>query len=264
MKLAISNIAWCDDNNEKVYDIMWKHGFSGLEIAPTRIVAENPYDNIEDAKMWYNKIQEKYGFVIPSMQSIWYGRTEKLFGSSEERNKLLQYTKKAIDFAESIGCKNLVFGCPKNRNISDESNKNIANDFFGELATYAHLHNTVLSMEANPAIYNTNYINTTKEAIDIVELINNEGFKVNLDVGTMVENNESISILQGKVGVINHVHISEPGLKKIEERDLHKELFSILKKEKYEGYISIEMNNKATLDDIDEICLYLQELSNTI
>lgn len=54
-----------------------------------------------------------------SMQSIWYGRTEKLFGTEEERNLLLDYTKSAVDFAAAIGCKNLVFGCPKNRCIPE-------------------------------------------------------------------------------------------------------------------------------------------------
>ena len=48
------------------------------------------------------------------MQSIWYGMIEK-FDSSDKRQKLIKYTKKAIDFAVAIECSKLVFGCPKNR-----------------------------------------------------------------------------------------------------------------------------------------------------
>ena len=48
-------------------------------------------------------------FSVASMQSIWYQRTEKLFGSEAERETLLSYTKQAIDFAEAAGCPNLVF-----------------------------------------------------------------------------------------------------------------------------------------------------------
>ena len=36
------------------------------------------------------------------MQSIFYGRTEKIFQSQKERKDLIEYTKKAIDFAEYI------------------------------------------------------------------------------------------------------------------------------------------------------------------
>ena len=45
-------------------------------------------------------------------------------------------------------------------------------------------------MEANPAIYNTNYINTTQEALDLIREVGSDGFRLNLDVGTMLENGE--------------------------------------------------------------------------
>lgn len=108
-KLSISNIAWTVKDDRNVYELMKQYGYSGLEIAPTRIFPERPYEQNDAAKEWSNKLKED-GFVIPSMQSIWYGRTENIFNSVEERKALLYYTKLAIDFAEAIGCKNLVFG----------------------------------------------------------------------------------------------------------------------------------------------------------
>lgn len=44
MDLSISNISWSAEQDSQVYELMQKHGFSGLEIAPTRIFPENPYD----------------------------------------------------------------------------------------------------------------------------------------------------------------------------------------------------------------------------
>ena len=64
--------------------------------------------------------------------------------SEEERKILVDYTKKAIDFANRISCKNLVFGCPKNRVSKNENNNDIAISFFRELGEYAKLKNTVL------------------------------------------------------------------------------------------------------------------------
>ena len=36
-QLAISNIAWLKDDDEAVYTAMQQAGFTGLELAPTRI-----------------------------------------------------------------------------------------------------------------------------------------------------------------------------------------------------------------------------------
>lgn len=260
MNLAISNIAWNISDNELVYSLMQKYNFTGLEIAPTKIITEQPYSHINEASSWSYDIHSKYGFTIPSMQSIWFGKTEKLFGSQEERKFLINYTKSAIDFASAIECKNLVFGCPKNRNKPDDVDEEIAIQFFRELGNYALSKNSCIGMEANPAIYGTNFINTTKQAIDLINKVNSKGFKLNLDVGTMIENNEPVSILRGNEDLINHVHISEPYLKKIINRELHKDLVSWLNNVNYKQFISIEVGLQERITDIEDIIKYITTL----
>lgn len=260
MKLSVSNIAWQAEEDAAAYNLMKRYGYSGLEIAPTRILPENPYNQIDTVNKWTNDIKTNYGFIIPSMQSIWFGRQEKIFGTEEERQVLLDYTKKAITFAEAIGCNNLVFGCPRNRNLPDAANAETAVGFFRELGNYAARHSTVIGMEANPAIYGTNYINDTPSAFQLIEEVNCEGFKLNLDVGTMIQNDESVDELAGKVRLINHVHISEPGLKPIVKRQLHQELKEILITEKYQGFISIEMGKAENLQALEEAARYVKEI----
>ncbi len=255
--LSISNIAWSEDNNPRVYDLMQKYGFSGLEIAPTRIFPEQPYEKNEEARMWRQLLKDKYSFCVSSMQSIWYGRQEKIFGTAEEREVLLNYTKKAIDFAEAVSCKNLVFGCPRNRSLHEGANAKIAVEFFKELGDYALSRGTVIGMEANPPIYNTNYINDTNAAFGLIDEVDSEGFKLNLDLGTMIQNEEDVSELTGKVYLINHVHISEPGLKPIEERTLHSKLKDLLIKERYQGFISIEMGKVEDISILEDKMAYV-------
>ena len=247
MKLSISNIAWVKENDALVYGLMKKYGFRGLEIAPTRIFPERPYDQNAEAEVWIKQLKSAYGFCVPSMQSIWFGRQEKIFGTSEERRILLYYTKKAIDFAAAIDCTNLVFGCPRNRNLPAGADESTAIAFFKEIGDYAYSKGTIIGMEANPPIYNTNFINSTEAAFDLIEKVDSDGFLLNLDLGTMIQNEEDVSGLTGKVSLINHVHISEPGLKPIEERLIHTELKALLEKESYDGFISIEMGK---VDDI--------------
>ena len=257
---SISNIAWDASHDTEVYRLMKELSFSGPEIAPTRIFPDTPYDRLKEAGEWAGNLKKEYGLSVPSMQSIWYGRKEALFGSDEERRILSDYTRKAIDFAEAIGCKNLVFGCPRNRNVPDGADTLSAVPFFRELGDYAGAHNTVLAMEANPPIYNTNYINDTKAALDLIEEVGSEGFLLNLDVGTMIENGEQVSVLDGRGHLINHVHISEPGLKVIEKRDLHKDLIGFLKECGYDKYVSIEMGKQDDLKTVERMMIYLGSL----
>lgn len=260
MKLSISNIGWAKENDTSVYNLMKKYGFHGLEIAPTRIFAELPYDKKEEAEEWSLDIKNEYGFSVSSMQSIWFGRQEKIFGCDEERNALLEYTKKAIDFAANIGCENLVFGCPRNRNLPDDADESVAVVFFKELGDYAYSKGTVIGMEANPPIYNTNFINDTKSALNLIEKVNSMGFRLNLDLGTIIQNDEDVSELIGKVPLINHVHISEPGLKPIEERSIHIELKTLLEKEGYNRFISIEMGKVGDIGILEEKMDYVRRI----
>lgn len=243
MKLSISNIAWGYLDDKEMYQHLNNTGFDGIEIAPTRLVPDKPYDNIEQAIYITNKIKNDYNLNISSMQSIWFGRSERIFGTEEEREILIAYTEKAIKYAEAIGCKNIVFGCPKNRNMDDISRYSIALDFFSKLGKMAQAHGVVIAMEPNPIIYNTNFLNKTEEAIDFVKEINSSGLQVNLDLGTIIWNNEDINLLIDNIEWIHHIHISEPNLMQIEKRKLHNELKDILISKDYKGYVSIEMKS---------------------
>lgn len=260
MKLSISNIGWSIDDDKIIYRLMQIYGFTGLEIAPTRVFPQKPYDNIETARKWVEQLKKEFGFSIPSMQSIWYGRSESIFGSSEERAMLFEYTKKAIDFACAIDCKNLVFGCPKNRNKPNGADEENAVEFFRDIGKYAVENGTVIGMEANPPIYNTNYINDTLSALELIKEVNSPGFMLNLDLGTMIYNEENIFELQGYVHLINHVHISEPYLKPICERVLHRELIDMLFSEGYNKFVSVEMGNGNGINVIDNVLNYVKKL----
>ena len=260
MRLSISNIGWGAGQDDTVYTLMRRYGYTGLEIAPTRIFPEAPYDKLAEAEEWSKGLEDKWGFSVPSMQSIWYGRQEKIFGTEEERLILIDYTKKAIDFAATIKCKNLVFGCPRNRSLSEEADADVAIAFFRELGDYAAEKGTIIGMEANPLIYNTNYINDTKAALELIRQVDSKGFLLNLDVGTMLQNREAVLELSGNVHLINHVHISEPGLKPIEERSIHQELKEILSAEKYGRFISIEMGIVDGISIVERALEYVQSV----
>ncbi|MDR1565296.1 MAG: sugar phosphate isomerase/epimerase [Oscillospiraceae bacterium] len=259
MKLAVSNIAWDAAHDNEMYSFIKSCGFTGLEIAPTRLFAQ-PYDSLAQAKAFAAELKAEYVLSIPSMQSIWFGRSENIFASKEERQALLEYTKKAILFAQVIDCWNLVFGCPKNRNLPEEADISPALEFFAQAGDFAQAHNTVFALEANPPIYNTNFINTTAQAFAICRELNNLGLRVNVDLGTIIYNNEDIDIVAENIDLVNHIHISEPYLEPIEKRALHKALLAL----NFDGFVSIEMKNTGSLEQIKAAVEYIAGESESV
>lgn len=261
MKLSISNIAWENKYDEEIYSFLKSVGVEAIEIAPTKIFGENPYSQIERAKKWATEIRRDFGLQISSMQSIWYGVTENIFGADAERKKLIEYTKEAVLFAQAIGCKNIVFGCPKNRDTENTSEKiGIACDFFHEIGEFAFAHGTCISLEANPVIYNTRFMNCTKEAVEVAKKCQSFGIKINYDLGAAIYNGEKLEDIYEFRDLINHVHISEPNLKLIRnDEKLHRKLFDILRTANYENYVSIEMGTQH-IDDVKHTVEYVQTL----
>ena len=159
-QLAISNIAWQKDDDETVYAAMQQAGFTGLELAPTRIFSEAPYENLTSALLFGGYLKNRWGFSVPSLQSIWYGQKGNIFDPADTEH-LLDYTAQAFQFAHSLNCPSLVFGCPKNRMRPLGANDAAAEAFFmlggqpGRRGTAC-----IWRWRSNPPMY-TNYLNGT-------------------------------------------------------------------------------------------------------
>ena len=161
-----------------------------------------------------------------------------------------------------MGIKNLVFGCPRNRNMPEGDEKQhleIATAFFKELGDFALEHNTVLAMEPNPVIYNTNFLNYTKYACEFVKKVGSEGLKVNIDMGTMIYNKENPHLVKTYKNLVNHIHISAPNLAVIQQCSEYKTLKKVLSKIDYEGYLSVEMGNCNDIETVKQAVMFLKE-----
>jgi len=259
LKLSISNIAWDERNDAYMLENLNDQGFDGIEVAPTRVVKERPYDHLNEATEFMEKVK-RAGLCVPSMQSIWFGRSERVFFDEVERQTLLEYTKKAIGFANILSCENLVFGSPRNRQINDLSDEAKGIVMFKAIAKEAEQKGTCFSIEANPAIYNTNYINKTEDAFELAKRVESNGFKVNVDFGTIIENREDLKVIADHLSLVNHVHISEPFLAPIEQRSQHKELCALLNEKGYNRFVSIEMKNPGDVRIVEDVMAYVREV----
>ena len=257
MKYSISNIAWDKKDDFAMYTFLQQNNIDGIEIAPTRLF-DKPYENLEQAQLYATMLRNRFGLEISSMQSIWYGQQGNIF-NPDEAKPLRDYTKKAIDFAAATGIKNLVFGCPRNRNMPQGKSEDDVVEFFYELGEYAKQKGTVLALEANPVIYNTNFMNYTKDACEFCRKVNSEGFKVNIDFGTILYNKENPHLIKTYKNTVNHIHLSVPNLEYVEKIKEHSTLKKVLNKIDYDGYLSIEMKNQNDIRKVQKSVLYLKE-----
>lgn len=256
MRLSISNIAWDKKDDQAVYEIMHTYEVKGLDVAPTRVFDE-PFKITKEDGQAFKKEISKYGLQPVGMQSLLFGTTGlQLFGDTSKET--IEHLKKMMDYAEKIGITRLVFGSPKNRIVSKKSAAEIGimvEQVFNELGDYATEKNMYFCIEPNPRAYGADFVTTTMEGINLVKKINNPGFKLHMDLGTMIMNKEDIEqVVEEGIEVTEHVHISHPNLDQvIGLEDIHRKLSSALNKVNYKGTVSIEMKNSGTPNNLNKV-----------
>ncbi len=270
-KLAISNIAWTKKEDSAVYELMRNNGFTGLEIAPSR-VWDNPYEQTDDNIDKFNKDLENNNLEVVAFQSLLFGHPEfAIFQDESTRVATINHLKNNILLAGKLKAKALIFGSPKNRiigNLASEKAEEIAISFFRELGEFAVKNRTCFCIEPNPAIYGGDFILSTQEAIELVKKVNSEGFKLNIDLGTITANNEDLEgTLMAALPFAGHIHISEPFLEKIDKnKNKHRKIKEILSNQGYDLALSIEMKNAgeeiSNINNVNETLIFISNIYN--
>lgn len=267
-KLSISNIAWTRSEDDKVYLLMQQYGFGNLEIAPSRIW-DNPYEQTTSEKERFKELLRTYGISVAAFQSLLFNRPDlTLFTSKESREALFEHLSKNIILAKELGAKALVFGSPKNRvigNIDKQTAHNISLEFFSRIGEHAAENGVFFCIEPNPHVYGTDFICTTEDAIDLVRTVDHPNLRLNIDLGTIRMNDESLekTIVQA-IPYARHFHISEPFLEKIIlDQEKHKQIRTILEKTPYHFVISIEMKTPEETERLSVIESTLAFVSDT-
>ena len=247
LPLAASNIAWEPAEDAAVATVLRAAGFTGVEIAPTKRW-DSPVEATKKEIVAYRAEWEKRGLKIVALQSLLYGRADlQLFGSQTVRKALREYMIALIEMASGLGAQALVFGSPKNRKRGamkiDEATE-IAAEFFRDVGAVAMSRGCVVCIEPNPPSYDCDFINTTAEAVALVEAIASRGIKVQGDMGAILSNNEDPTVALNS-GWIGHVHVSEPELAEIASVAANEAAAKALRAAKYKGWVSIEMRAAA-------------------
>jgi len=268
MKLAISNIAWQPEEETKMISLITSHGVEGIEIALTKYWVEPTLateHEIAELKKRFDSVR----LSIPTAQALLFGHPELvLFGTDEDRIKTFEYIFKICRVSSEMGIKSLIFGSPKNRlrgKISGDSALEIAADFFHQLAYEISPLDITICIEPNPVEYGCDFIRTTGEAIELVQKVNHQNFRLNLDTSAIFLNHEEPEfIIPQCIPYTNHFHVSEPYLNPIGTmNNNHRIIAKVLQDCNYSGWISIEMRSGLTKRN-DAIILSAIEFTKSV
>jgi len=92
--------------------------------------------------------------------------------------------------------------------------------------------------------------------VSFIREINHSHLRLNLDFGALITNNEDLEDYYKYADIIQHIHLSEPFLRPLEKRNIHKKLKTL----NCDKYISIEMSNINDFKVIKETILYVIDI----
>lgn len=219
---SVSNIAWPFEDRLQAYATLAEHGFGGLEIAPGLFFAdaEDPFEPTPQQRDRALREIAEAGLSLVSMQSLLFGVDgAALFEDAAALQRLETGMERAISLAGRLQIPNLVFGSPRQRIVPEDMTGKEALDraaiVFARLGNIAQAEGTVIAMEANPAVYGTNFLTHGRQALEFARAVDHPAVRFILDIGAMHINDvfEQTPQMIAEAGdLMSHVHFSEPQL----------------------------------------------------
>ncbi len=247
MKLAVSNIAWANEEESEIADLLSRLGVRYIEVAPTK-KWQDPTRASQKEIDEYISFWQSHGIEIVAFQSMLFNRPDlRLFEDEDNRAQTRQYLFDFIGLAAKMGAGVMVFGSPKNRQhgeMDDATATGIAKAFFNELGQVAQAEGVKFCIEPNAPQYSCDFVTNASQGIGLVQSVNNPGFGLHLDIACMTLAGDDVSeSIETAAPLLRHFHVSSPMLEDVMDRpDVdHRAAARALRKIQYEGYASIEM-----------------------
>jgi D-psicose/D-tagatose/L-ribulose 3-epimerase len=252
MKYAICNELFGKMDFKSGCQLISKHGYTGIEIAPFTIFS-NQYelDNLNFLKINQIKsVLKKNNLQFVGFHWLFSGFSGfHLFSSdSKVREKTYNHLKKLINLVGELGGGVLILGSPEERkilNMSVEKAERILVERLKELSSHLKNNGAMILLEALPRKY-TNIINTLEQAKNMIGKINSEQVKGMFDFHNCTDEKQTwAELIDQYFTMIKHVHLNEidgsyPGLGTSDFLPA----FRVMEKRKYKHWISMEVFEK--------------------
>ena len=256
MTLSISHIAWSPDGEEAALDFLRELQISQIEVAPLRAFGDlltATEDSVRERTEWYRS----RGFTISSFQALLFGTDGlELFGPVESIDRMKSLLIALGRIAGWAGSGPMVFGSPKNRlrgSLSHSEATRRAAAIFREVGDACAEAGSCLVIEANPEEYGADFCVSLEQAAELAQAVDSPGFGLHVDAGGMALSGEFFEhVLRDSIGLVRHVHASQPNLISFTEPDpVHARIAGVLRETGYLGSVAVEM--RAQPDGLDSV-----------
>lgn len=219
-------------------------GYDGIEIAPFTF-AENVKDISQSQRAEIKKIAADNGLEISGLHWLLVSPPGLHINARDEklRAQTIDYLRALTDFAGDVGAPTMIFGSPKARSIEDDfqSAWQRTLESYRQVLPTLEARGVLLCQEALPAP-ECDFIQTTKEAQQMVDDVNHSHFRLMLDTKSMCSEPETPAELIRAFGKnCAHFHANDanrraPGYGEVDFIPI----FQALKSVNYNGWISLE------------------------
>lgn len=186
----------------------------------------------------------------------------KIAGPDVKEQEVLSYLESVLARAKKAGVSNLILGSGGARRLPEGYDKEKAkNDFIPlakKMATLARRFDVTIILE-NLNHTETNFLNTLKDAADVVRMVDHPNLRLNADIYHMMMEDESPEEIVKAANLIVYCEIAEeegrtlPGTQSQNSRPYLK----ALKKINFKGPVMIEGNSKDLAGDLPIAFSYL-------
>jgi len=254
MKLAVSNIAWKNNDFGKFLELLSSQNCVGVEIAPSKIWNDISNLKSEEKKIFSSEIKN-HNLDFLGFHSLLYKKDDlQLFKTKESRDKTKKYLLNLIQLCSELGGKQLVFGSPQNRStFNNQKVKEISTKFFNDIGDYSKKYGVNFCLEPLDKSM-TDFLTSINETGAFIKKINHPNLKLHIDTKSFLLSKENIerNISEFKL-FIYHVHISNKDLSQLtNDINIHRTVAKSLKQINYDNFLSLEMR-RVENDEIDSI-----------
>jgi len=267
MKFGVSNIALPPFDHASLLHNIAELGFTGLEVAPSRVWVDT-WQNLGPSQVAaYRKIVEASGLQVIGLHSLFYDHPELgLFKGGETRAQTLAFLSHLSAVCRDLGGRTLIYGGGRKRGeVPLRVAKQEAIDFMGDLTQLISNHGTCFCFEPlEPEV--TDFINSALDSLKIVEMVDHPSLKVQLDAKALAANDEiEIGVFRKTSAHLVHVHANEPdmGVLGSSGKVDHREIGRLLNQIGYDLFVSIEqrmLNENDPLTDVKRSAKVLRDL----
>tara|TARA_Y100001970_G_scaffold294353_1_gene451306 strand:- start:6718 stop:7515 length:798 start_codon:yes stop_codon:yes gene_type:complete len=241
-KLSFSLLALKNEKKiETLLKILNKEKIFHIEIP---ILKFFPNYNINDNKIKkLKKKLRKYQIKISSIQAIFYKKNLNILSNKDEE-KVIKHLKKINLFCKKLEIKNIIFGSPLNRDRNNLSFKEADKNFvkiLKKISVDLRKKKINFCIEPNSKFYKCNYINNTKQALNLLKKNKIKNIYINFDTGNALLEKDSVKINKTDQKYFKNFQVSEKNLSELKNHKKHIDLLNKLNLKN--KYLSLEMLN---------------------